>query len=144
MGTNYYWKGIQPQQCKCCGETPDREVDHIGKSSSGWKFAFNAVEDANGEVYIQTGRQWFDALRVGDTLGKTIENEYGEMISVEEFISMVEDKQKRVDGTPAYTMASYCHEMFIENVIGVDGYDDIGEFIDAEGYRCLMKYIDFN
>lgn len=137
MGTNYYWYGIESSKCRCCGHTPDREVDHIGKSSVGWKFGFNAVEDHNGEVYIQTGNQWFEALRAGDAFGKTIENEYGDTITVDEFIVMVKDKQKRVDGSPAYTMALY--ELEHPSHYHIDN----GEFIDAEGYRCRMKHIEF-
>lgn len=137
MGTNYYWLGPEMTACKCCGHTPERESDHIGKASAGWKFGFNAVEDHNGEVYIQTGRQWLDALRCGDAFGKVIENEYGETIPVEDFISMVKDKQKRVDGSPAYTMASYD----LEHPSAY--FTDNGEFIDAEGYRCREKFIYF-
>lgn len=77
MGTNYYYR-IDP--CKECGHS--KEIYHIGKSSWGWSFSFQAIEKAN------SWKEWQMFLQ---TVGK-IFNEYDEEISYEKFKKIVEDR----------------------------------------------------
>jgi hypothetical protein len=80
MGTNYYTK---IDKCQTCGHKP--EGVHLGKSSYGWKFMFQA----NGERYYSNVPEMKEWLK-----DKKIEDEYGEEISQDKFWEMVEEKQK--------------------------------------------------
>ena len=42
MGTNYYIRTVITKSCETCGKGQEYEEMHIGKSSMGWKFKFNA------------------------------------------------------------------------------------------------------
>lgn len=88
MGTNYYAVRTRP--------TTDYPI-HIGKSSIGWKFLFQAqhenwneppvVWDTFDQVY-----EWLYKYTV-ESGSYVIIDEYDEVISFEDFIEMVEDKQ---------------------------------------------------
>lgn len=77
MGTNYY---VQCEKCDCCGHKP--EDLHIGKSSAGWTFSFNATEE------IISYEAWIKYL-----IGKTIVDEYGHTVSILGFIRLIESKR---------------------------------------------------
>lgn len=83
MGTNYYAHKVDP--------TPreSERVVHIGKSSSGWLFLFHDCEFFH--TYPQV-RRW---LREHISLKKeyVLMNEYGEIVDVEVFIMLVQNKQ---------------------------------------------------
>ena len=83
MGTNYY---IKPDKCKVCGRS-DNYI-HLGKSSYGWKFAFNL----NGARFYKNVTEMKKWLR-----GKRIEDEYGKPITKKAFWNMIAEKQKIVD-----------------------------------------------
>ena len=76
MGTNYYVKNNQCEQCKRFDDN-----EHIGKSSHGWQFSFQATFD------IKSYKQWLSYLE-----GKEIINEYGDSISLKDFKELVESK----------------------------------------------------
>ena len=76
MGTNYY---VAKNLCECC-DRYDREY-HIGKSSMGWAFTFQGYKYDN----LTTWKLWKEYLK-----DKTIKDEYGDTISYEEFVEMVE------------------------------------------------------
>lgn len=83
MGTNYY---VPTDKCKECGRS-DGDI-HIGKSSYGWEFCFQA----NGWSYyndIDEMREWLKDKKIVD--------EYGEEISYDDFWKMVEIKQREID-----------------------------------------------
>ena len=79
MGTNYY---ARTKICKCCNRFD--EV-HIGKSSGGWTFSFQATEQ------IKSYPQWIAFLKLD---GVEIWNEYNEKVSLKEFMELVEAKRQ--------------------------------------------------
>lgn len=88
MGTNYYAVRNRPTT---------EEPIHIGKSSAGWKFHFQS----HYEVYHDPPVVWNTYDQVYEWLRKyTVESdqyvimdEYDEIISFDNFIKLVEDKQ---------------------------------------------------
>jgi hypothetical protein len=76
MGTNYY---VAKNLCECC-DRYDREY-HIGKSSMGWAFTFQGYKYDN----LTTWKLWKEYLK-----DQIIKDEYGDTISYEEFVEMVE------------------------------------------------------
>lgn len=70
------WEQMKIAQC---------DSVHIGKSSAGWKFLFNH-NDWKYFTNIQEMKDWLK--------DQEIESEYGEVISFEDFWSMVERKQE--------------------------------------------------
>lgn len=107
MGTNYHAK---INICPCC-KRPEEEV-HLGKSSLGWSFALQY----NG------GRFYGDFKEMKEWLkDKVIENEYGEKVSVEDFVKMVEDKKNIKDHSADYGARS-------GSILKIDGY----KFFDWE------------
>ena len=76
MGTNYY---VAKNKCECC-KRYDEEF-HIGKSSSGWAFTFQGYK-YDGLVSWKFYKEYLK--------DKIIMDEYGEQISYDEFVHMVE------------------------------------------------------
>lgn len=78
MGTNFYTK---IKECDNCGRY---ETVHLGKSSAGWQFSF---QYNGGQFYknVPEMKKWL--------FGRIIEDEYGKVISNEDFWEMVENKQ---------------------------------------------------
>lgn len=86
MGTNYYVVRRKPSV---------REPLHIGKSSVGWKFLFHEVNKYNefdDNLEIHTFEQWKDFLENNNDI--LILNEYDEEITINDFLVLVEEKQK--------------------------------------------------
>lgn len=85
MGTNYY---AHTDVCSHCGR--GSEEYHIGKSSYGWSFSFQALEDYEAPFShtIDTYEKWLRALEKC-----VIRDEYGEEISLEDFKAFVEAKR---------------------------------------------------
>jgi hypothetical protein len=90
MGTNYYVLKNKPTL-----ETPI----HIGKSSCGWLFGFQEQNETWRDVpvvwhtYNQV-KEWLKKYTTGENPQYVILNEYDEIISYEEFIDLVDEKQK--------------------------------------------------
>jgi hypothetical protein len=80
MGTNYY---LRKNICDKCEHA--KEELHIGKSSRGWFFAFQAHD----KPYIYSVKDWERELKTG-----RIFNEYGEEVSSEDFWEIVKRKKK--------------------------------------------------
>ncbi len=80
MGTNYYHR---TSICRSCGRCDER---HIGKSSGGWTFSFRGYPEDG----IKSWQDWLLILKAG---GK-IYNEYGDQISIRDFIKLVKSKSK--------------------------------------------------
>jgi len=107
MGTNYYAVRTRP--------TIDEPL-HIGKSSIGWMFLFQRINKPYNEppVVWNTFEQIKEWLKKYTESGEfVIINEYDEIIPLDDFIEIVEIKQKRDKNNPAN---------FGYNVVDVDGY----------------------
>lgn len=101
MGTNYYLVKNKPS------------IDsglHIGKSSIGWRFLFRKPSIWEADKPLNTFEQWRDYLKETTESGThVVMNEYDEIVSLDDFLKLVEMKQKE-DRTD---MFEYC-----ENVNG--------------------------
>ena len=83
MGTNYY---LRTKPCQICGEVK-KEI-HIGKSSCGWQFLFKGYKEEN----IFSYKQWLEEI---DDPRKEIINEYGEIVSLDDFRKCVENEKRK-------------------------------------------------
>ena len=101
MGTNYYLVKNRPS------------IDsglHIGKSSMGWRFLFRKPSIWETDKPLNTFEQWRDYLKETTESGNyVILNEYDEVVSLDNFLKMVANKQN--ENKP--DMFEYC-----ENVNG--------------------------
>ena len=88
MGTNYY---LRTNICEKCGRYDEI---HIGKSSMGWPFIFEAHNLQFPDDGPRIG-SWLDFLEYLKN-GK-IFNEYGEQISLNEFKEIVTDRKIHPD-----------------------------------------------
>lgn len=113
MGTNYY---VKTETCDHCGHKP--EGLHIGKSSAGWQFLFQRIE----EPLLHTMQAWKTFLE-----GKEIVDEYGRTILPDNFWSLVESKQ---DGLNAKTATL---EQYGAPLAERHRY----EYSDPDGYRFM-------
>lgn len=86
MGTNYY---VAKNKCDCCNRY-DEEY-HIGKSSFGWAFSFQGYRWNK----LTSWKAWKEFLK-----DQMIIDEYGDTISYEDFVTMVE----------TYKSPNYVHE----------------------------------
>ena len=86
MGTNYYWH-VKP--CHAC-KHPENQY-HIGKSSYGWSFSFQALDRCDSPLPrpIVCANDWREVFK-GE--GKIVD-EYGEEHTEEQFWGMVEKKK---------------------------------------------------
>jgi hypothetical protein len=85
MGTNYY---LRMNICSNCGRYDEL---HIGKSSGGWRFMFHGYRELSDEVKFSS---YSDLLQILNTGNYQIYDEYQELISISDFLSMVKEKQK--------------------------------------------------
>lgn len=86
MGTNYYLVKNRPSI---------NGGLHIGKSSAGWRFLFNKPSIWEVDKPLNTFEQWRDYLKeCTDSGSHVIMDEYDNVIPYENFIKMVEEKQK--------------------------------------------------
>lgn len=88
MGTNYYAVRNRP--------TTDDPI-HIGKSSIGWKFLFQSQNDKYNEPQVIWNTydqvcEWLHKYTV-ETDNYVIINEYDEVVSFDDLIKLIEDKQ---------------------------------------------------
>lgn len=100
MGTNYYWNPGVTDALKAFGSV------HVGKSSGGWSFNFKGYRFCPGETVSAdlgqgpqialdarllafTATSWLEWKALLSRSG-TIEDEYGQTISFDEFVQSVE------------------------------------------------------
>lgn len=83
MGTNFYW--YAKEKCNHC----DREYDpiHIGKSTYGWVFSLHITNE------IKSLDDWKAKWQ---TPGSYIKNSYGDIISIEEMLNIIENRKPAV------------------------------------------------
>lgn len=104
MGTNYY------HRTKICDHCDRYDKHHIGKSSWGWTFSFHGERDVDptfnvlGEI-VASFEDWKIRLKKGK-----IFDEYGEKISLTDFIEMVEEKI-----TQSKNHTTYCRENHLDH-----------------------------
>ena len=84
MGTNYY---LRHKPCPNCGNVA-REL-HIGKSSIGWQFSFRGYRDLN----IHSYQDWLEEFK---DERREIVDEYGHVITLEEFRKNVESESRKL------------------------------------------------
>ncbi len=83
MGTNYY---LQHGVCECC-KKPE-STRHIGKSSGGWCFSLHVYQEEG----INTLDDW---KKLWETEKNKIVNEYDEVVSVEDMLDTIINRQGR-------------------------------------------------
>lgn len=88
MGTNYYAVRNRP--------TTDEPI-HIGKSSIGWKFLFQAHNNTWNDPHVvwntyEQVRDWLKKYTV-ESAEYVIIDEYDKIISYDDFLKLVKDKQ---------------------------------------------------
>jgi hypothetical protein len=84
MGTNYYVH--TPACANACEHCSASERLHLGKSSIGWRFGFQAEEDWTRE---QAYGLWLERAKSGE-----IRDEYGETITLDDLLALIERKQE--------------------------------------------------
>jgi len=118
MGTNYYHR---TNVCSCCGRYDEH---HIGKSSGGWTFGFHGEREKDPDInplgVVVSFAEWKDRLKEGK-----IFNEYGEEVSLEDFLQLVESKR---NGNINHT--EYCRINHPEERCWLD--DDGNSFSEGE------------
>jgi hypothetical protein len=119
MGTNYYHR---TNICECCNRYDET---HIGKSSGGWTFSFQgfkkAYEDDETEEVLSYA-DWLNRLQSG---GK-IFDEYGDEVSLDEFMALVEMKKGEKRN---HTIYCRTHHPGLDNWLDADGHSfSAGEF----------------
>lgn len=113
MGTNYYWR---KQPCSTCAHSTGSW--HIGKSSIGWTFSFQALDtDSPTGRPVVSAEDWAEVFRTCDGY---IVDEYDEGIHPEAFWEMVEAKAA-VEGVKNHSKE-------------YPGWGNDKSYVDAEGH----------
>lgn len=90
MGTNYYWHA--KPRCPTCNRCDD--PIHIGKSSCGWVFSLHVGHTAylgeDDEPSINSLEDWKELFA---RPGSFIEDEYRDVVTVEEMLSTITERQ---------------------------------------------------
>lgn len=86
MGTNYY---VLKNKCDKCGQPEDGKRIHIGKSSFGWKFKFNANEGLTDS--FQKMKSFLEENQ------DHIYNEYDDKVDLKDLLEKIEYCQKGID-----------------------------------------------
>lgn len=111
MGTNYYlhiYEG-DPTPCETCGHCERERITeiHIGKSSGGWRFLFQGYPSGifeDGDDPVHSLADWVREFEKGD---REIRDEYGDLITLEEFLEWVGAKHRLRDHSKALGSAAY-------------------------------------
>ncbi len=94
MGTNYF--------VVADGALGEQRL-HVGKSSYGWRFLFEAHSELPDGTKITTAKDWRLAINGLTGGGRCrLEDEYGHAIDPDEFWQMVEARTKGLTGDEAY------------------------------------------
>ena len=117
MGTNYY-----ADDDATCNNPAHVERLHVGKSSGGWKFGFHGIP--THEPALTSWAAWREFLT-----GRTIWDEYGRALTLDEFADVVEKRY-----TPTGRKAPLCRAREnAQNEWHRDYHDDEGfDFYDGE------------
>jgi hypothetical protein len=148
MGTNYY---LCLNHCECCKRS---NQIHIMKSSFGWSAQFRGYDGQYGYItdseendievptdfQLKSWKQWKEYLK-----DKPIIDEYGESISYDEFVEMVETYK-----SPNYVRDDdHKNKDHITEILGDSRYsgytweeynDSNKHWHDEEGYSFSKRY----
>lgn len=115
MGCNYY---ARINCCEKCSK-PDKTL-HIGKSSYGWTFSFQALRywDAPDEKPIDSEQRWREVL---SSASIRIFNEYDKECDKNEFWKMVDEKRDSKNNQTLYCQEHYPHEVSKDNFLDAKG-----------------------
>ena len=122
MGTNYYHR---INICEHCNRYNER---HIGKSSAGWQFSFQGYDAEQHRPAIMSFEDWKRELQAE---GK-IFDEYGGVISLDDFIKRVEDKRSQPNNHYDYCLSNHKEQ----------GFDMSRDWKDDEGHP--FSYSEFS
>jgi hypothetical protein len=123
MGTNYYVH--TPTCANACAHCSPSERLHLGKSSVGWRFLFQAEEDWPRE---QAYSLWRKRAESGE-----IRDEYGEAIPRDELLAFIEAKQDERSHT--------ADDPEMRRVHGAWLYDSLrAADFECEGYDFSGRY----
>jgi hypothetical protein len=120
MGTNFHliYNEEVDTECPCCGHTKkERKKRHLGKSSAGWCYALHVYPEEGLHTLADV------QLHICDVIGNGghIENEYGDIVSVEDWVKCV-------------TVRSAKHP--------VDYQRDLAEAFGHRRYQSVKHYLD--
>jgi hypothetical protein len=126
MGTNYY---LMVNVCPTC-KHPENQY-HIGKSSMGWSFTFQALKgyESPTGAPINSAKDWRDAMSMKIN-GKRVRimSEYKRPISAKKFWEMVDEKKQ---GKNHHTETTGGPRQL---------WKDDRSWIDAEGHAFCTGY----
>lgn len=122
MGTNYY---VHTPACpNACDHCSASERLHLGKSSMGWRFLFQAEEDWPRE---QAYSLWLERAKSGE-----IRDEYGRTHALDELLAFVETKQDSRSHTDDDPEMRRVHGALYDSLRASDfvceGYDFCGRY----------------
>lgn len=120
MGTNYY---VHTPSCpNACDHCSASEELHLGKSSVGWRFLFQAEEDwPREEAY----GLWLERAKSGE-----IRDEYGEVIALDDLLAFVGRKQEdrsHMDDYPGRPRGALHNSLRASDFV-CEGYDFCGRY----------------
>jgi len=95
MGTNYY---LHKKPCSSCGY--EGGVQHIGKNSGAWAFTFQSGTNEPWEA-------WQEYLSKQIDRGNVIKDEYGDTITLDDFVALVDDSKGGMLYAPSETDGVY-------------------------------------
>lgn len=149
MGTNYYAvkklsDDVKEKIIKSLSEDKYEEARneldinyrkiHIGKSSYGWKFLFNYN---HFQYYDLTRESINDFISSSDI---TLYDEYGGVISADDFWEMVESKKDGLDNRKYYEKSDNVHYLLFEEMTP----NDLKDKYDVEFYEFYSNGLRFS
>lgn len=139
MGTNYYAK-IKPDHPRYDYFSPyfldgeDSEGLHIGKSSMGWCFSLHVIP----EIGITSLEDW---KRVWGIEGVWIENEYGDVIGVDDMLNWITNRSAK-DYGPDWSWEAYWDQ--VRHNSHMQRYCDLDHWLDCnhaiKGPKGLLQH----
>lgn len=127
MSTNYY---VNEPVCQCpCPHCTAEEHPHIGKHSGGWEFMFSAVHGP------RSWAEWKQYLQGG----KSVINEYDEVIETEKFIRLVEaTRNPNTKNQGQYLLSQYLNKYGGSYRAGMKEFLEKDIFFDEEGWAFWL------
>lgn len=125
MGTNYY---VITNCCDHCNRY-DEEY-HIGKSSAGWSFSFRGYPSDE----LESWKQWREFLK-----DKIIKDEYGETVSYDNFVDMIETIKAPGYVNPLTGKKNQQHNDAMKKDKYYFGFDPNMEWDDEDGYAFSSR-----
>ena len=140
IGTNYYIDYEQEHDCPTCGQYIETKGLQLGKSSCGWSFSLR--------VYPEKGlNNEKDILEYISKEDKIIHNEYGEIVPLDEFISIMcdrgrKEKPEKWDDMIEWNFSSFSYNRDRDDIMSPNyrpKYDPNTSYKDDKYY--LMRHV---